>query len=89
MPHPQSDDTDAHSPLEISRATAGARAGAEAARFPQVHSASLLIYSCPQNRGNLKPVDGHDVLTVDEASETITLNRDLLRTQFGLTADGT
>ena len=34
-------------------------------------------------------VDGYDVLTVDEASETITLNRELLRTQFGLTADGT
>ncbi len=65
--HPQSGDTGAHSPLEISRATAGDRAGAEAARFPQVHSASLWIYShgkprhelnpkaltCPQNRGNL------------------------------------
>ena len=65
--HPQIGDTGAHSPLEISRATAGDRAGAEAARFPQVHSASLWIYShgkpryelnpkasiCPQNRGNL------------------------------------
>ena len=65
--HPQSRDTGAHSPLEISRATAGDQAGAEAARFPQVHSAFLSIYShgkprhdlnpkastCPQNRGNL------------------------------------
>ena len=67
--HPQSGDTGAHSPLEISRATAGDRAGAEAARFPQFHSAFLSIYShgkprhdlnpkaltCPQNRGNLTP----------------------------------
>ena len=66
--HPQSGDTGAHSPLEISRATAGDQAGAEAARFPQFHSASLWIYShgksrhdlnpkaltCPQNRGNLR-----------------------------------
>ena len=66
--HPQVGDTGAHSPLEISRATAGDQAGAEAARFPQVHSAFLSIYShgkprhdlnpkaltCPQNRGNLK-----------------------------------
>ena len=40
--HPQSGDTGAHSPLEISRATAGDRAGAEAARFPQVHSACIM-----------------------------------------------
>ena len=65
--HPQVGDTGAHSPLEISRATAEDRAGAEAARFPQVHSAFLSTYShgkprhdlnpnastCPQNRGNL------------------------------------
>ena len=73
--HPQIGDTGAHSPLEISRATAGDRAGAEAARFPQFHSASLWIYShgkprhdlnpkasiCPQNRGNLRRrTRGHD-----------------------------
>ena len=68
--HPQSGDTGAHSPLEISRTTAGDRAGAETARFPQFHSASLWIYShgkprhelnpkaltCPQNRGNLNAI---------------------------------
>ena len=32
-------------------------------------------------------VEGYDVLSVDEASETIALNRDLLDTQFGLTRD--
>lgn len=30
-------------------------------------------------------VDGYDVLSVDDASETISLNRDLLEAQFGLT----
>ena len=29
-------------------------------------------------------VDGYDVLAVDDASETVTLNRDLLRIQFDL-----
>ena len=33
-------------------------------------------------------VDGYDVLSVDDASETIVLNRELLDTQFGLTGDG-
>ena len=33
-------------------------------------------------------VEGYDVLAVDEASETVALNRDLLDTQFGLTRDG-
>ena len=32
-------------------------------------------------------VDGYAVLSVDEASETIELNRDLLATQFGLAGD--
>ena len=34
-------------------------------------------------------VDGYDVLSVDDASETIQLNRDLLDTQFGLGACAT
>ena len=32
-------------------------------------------------------VEGYDVLTVDEASETVALNRNLLDTQFNLTTD--
>ena len=32
-------------------------------------------------------VEGYDVLSVDDASETIQLNRDLLDTQFGLVND--
>ena len=32
-------------------------------------------------------VDGYDVLSVDDASETIQLNRELLDTQFGLASD--
>ena len=32
-------------------------------------------------------VDGYAVLSVDETSETIELNRDLLATQFGLAGD--
>ena len=32
-------------------------------------------------------VEGYDVLSVDDASETIQLNRDLLDTQFGLASD--
>ena len=33
-------------------------------------------------------VDGYDVLSVDDSSETIELNRELLDTQFGLAGDG-
>ena len=33
-------------------------------------------------------VEGYDVLSVDEASETVVLNRELLDTQFGLVPDG-
>ncbi len=33
-------------------------------------------------------VEGYDVLSVDDASETIALNRELLDTQFGLVGDG-
>lgn len=32
-------------------------------------------------------VEGYDVLSIDETSETVALNRDLLDTQFGLDAD--
>ena len=32
-------------------------------------------------------VEGYDVLSVDEISETIDLNRELLDTQFGLTTN--
>ena len=32
-------------------------------------------------------VEGYDVLSIDETSETVALNRDLLDTQFGLAAD--
>ena len=33
-------------------------------------------------------VEGYDVLSVDDSSETIELNRELLETQFGLAGDG-
>ena len=39
VPHPEIGAAGAHRPLEISRAIAAAGACAEAARFPQVHSA--------------------------------------------------
>ena len=32
-------------------------------------------------------VEGYDVLSIDEASETVELNRELLDTQFGLATD--
>ena len=32
-------------------------------------------------------VDGYDVLSVDDASDTVQLNRDLLDTQFGIASD--
>ena len=53
VPHPEIGAAGVHRPLEISRATAAAGACAEAARFPQVHSAFLVddSHANPSIRG--------------------------------------
>ena len=50
VPHPRIGAAGAHRPLEISRAIAAAGACAEAARFPQVHSAFFSLMTHTQTR---------------------------------------